>query len=222
VADTGIGIPVETQSTLFEKFVQADHSTTRRFGGTGLGLSISRDLIEMMGGSISFESKPGSGSTFRIILPFALASAHVTAVGPAAPRIVVPVDLPILVVEDNPINQKVISALLRSFEVTFELANDGLEAVDLCSRKEYAMVLMDCQMPRMDGFEATRRLRATGCRTPIIALTAATTQVERNLTVESGMNDFLAKPVTRNEISASLARWAPIDKTERVEIGAPQ
>jgi signal transduction histidine kinase/ActR/RegA family two-component response regulator len=220
VSDTGIGIPIETQARLFQKFVQADDSTTRRFGGTGLGLSICRDLVEMMGGSIQVESQPGSGTTFRIALSLPVAAAPIVKSCSASPTAELKISCPILIVEDNLINQKVVSALLRSFGVPFEISDDGLEAVDMCSRRQYSAVLMDCQMPQMDGFEATRRIRETGFSMPIIALTAATSEVERKLALESGMDDFLSKPVTRKDLLATLIHWVSSQDVGTVEVRA--
>jgi CheY-like chemotaxis protein len=162
-----------------------------------------------MGGSITVESAEGQGTTFRVRLP--LAGAHAPLVERRAtdqepvPRS----SLPILVVEDNLVNQKVAAGMLASFGLTFRIANHGSEAVAMCAAETFAAILMDCQMPEMDGFEATRRIRARGVRVPIMALTAGATDAERRVAFEAGMDDFLTKPVSRVELRAALNRWLP-------------
>jgi len=210
VKDCGIGISPETRARLFRPFNQADTSTTRRFGGTGLGLAISRHLVEMMGGDISVESTPGEGSTFRFTVRVAVGTAPVrddsrVAETPAT-------DLSgaqVLLVEDNPINQQVAVAFLRKLGVQVSIANNGREAVEKVERAPFDAVLMDLQMPEMDGFEATRRIRALpqGKLLPIIAMTAAAMQHDRAACLEAGMNDHLGKPISVPALSAALMRW---------------
>ena len=206
VSDTGIGIPQEAQSKLFEKFTQADSSTTRRFGGTGLGLSICHDLVTLMGGSIRFESTAGKGTTFRVVLPLEKAQEGEQE-SEALTETVLSAALPVLVVEDNVVNQKVAAGILRNLGLEAAVAANGFEAVEMCMSNEYAAVLMDCQMPGLDGFEATRRIRAAGRRVPVIALTAGVGDMERQLAIEAGMDDFLFKPIRRDDLRAMLARW---------------
>lgn len=208
VTDTGIGIAPEAQARIFDKFTQADCSTTRRFGGTGLGLSICRTLVELMGGSIRVESTPGTGSRFSFLVPFPVVDSGPERVTTGRVIGKLTAAHPILVVEDNPINQMVTTAMLRSLGLSFEAATDGLEGVEKCLSREYSAVLMDCQMPGIDGFEATRRIRARR-RTalPIIALTAAAADTDRKLAIDAGMDDFLSKPVRRSELAELLARW---------------
>jgi CheY-like chemotaxis protein len=208
VSDTGIGVEPAAQARIFDKFTQADCSTTRHFGGTGLGLSICRRLAELMGGSIGVESTPGTGSKFSFFAQF-----PVVVTGPEKVtdgRVIGKLTAahPILVVEDNIVNQKVLAAMLRSLGLSYELASDGLEGVEKCLSNEYSAVLMDCQMPGMDGFDATRQIRA-GVRTvlPIIAVTAAAAGGDRKLAVDAGMDDYLSKPVHRRELAELLARW---------------
>ncbi len=213
VSDTGIGIPLEAQPKLFEKFTQADDSTTRRFGGTGLGLSICRDLTALMGGSIGFESSLGRGTTFRVALPLPRADRLVERESSSVAETPLYAALPILVVEDNVVNQKVAAGILRSLGLNVAVAGDGFEAVQMCASNEYAAVLMDCQMPGLDGFEATRRIRAMKRnRVPIIALTAGTADMERQFAVDAGMDDFLSKPIGRLDLRTTLERWvtAPV------------
>jgi signal transduction histidine kinase/ActR/RegA family two-component response regulator len=215
VSDTGIGIPLEAQAKLFEKFTQADGSMTRRFGGTGLGLSICRDLTVLMGGSIGFESREGHGTTFHIALPLQqtdkLVERELSSVA-AAP---LTATFPVLVVEDNVVNQKVATGILRSLGLAVAVASNGLEAVRMCASNEYAAVLMDCQMPVLDGFEATRRIRAMNRRrVPIIALTAGAADMERRLVFDAGMDDFLSKPIGRFDLRTVLGRWLTAPKSD--------
>ena len=208
VSDTGIGIEPAAQAHIFDKFTQADCSTTRYFGGTGLGLSICRRLVELMGGSICLVSTPGAGSRFSFSVRFPVVEATPERVCSRPVMEKLTAAHPILVVEDNPVNQKVATAVLRSFGLSVELARDGLEGVEKCLSREYSAVLMDCQMPGMDGFEATRRIRSGGRNTvPIVALTAAVACSDRKLAMEAGMDDFLAKPIQRRELAELLARW---------------
>jgi len=199
VRDTGVGIAPEKLPTLFEKFTQADNSATRRFGGTGLGLAICRELTQMMGGSINVESREGHGSTFTVELPLERgkpASLQVADAGPAADD----GDLRLLAAEDNPTNQQVLAAVLGSLGIEVHIVPDGKEAVEAWRTGSYDLILMDIQMPVMDGITAASTIREaekkTGRRrTPIVALTAnaLTHQVEEYLAV--GMDAHVAKPI---------------------------
>jgi len=219
VRDTGIGIPPELQSSIFDSFTQADESSSRRFGGTGLGLPISKQLAELMGGGIGVESSPGHGTTFWFTARF----ERVTSRG-AAPKQteVVPVaaeetavlrGLRVLLVEDNPVNQVLGSEILKGLGCRVTCADDGQAALDALSAHPQDLVLMDCQMPAMDGYEATRRIRSEETRAgkkpiPILALTASVMQGDRALALEAGMNDFLGKPFTRRELEKMLIHWS--------------
>ena len=220
VTDTGIGITPEKIEELFEPFSQADSSTTRRFGGTGLGLTISRQLVELMGGAISASSAPGEGTTFEFTIP--LGRAQDAPSGRAgqdrrrSPE-VAPALAPatggraILVVDDNQVNQMVAAEMLRRSGYDVEIANDGREAVLATERRRFDAVLMDCQMPVMDGFEATREIRrreAGGPRVPIIALTSSSMKGDRDAAMSAGMDAFLAKPVTADALIGTVERWA--------------
>jgi signal transduction histidine kinase/ActR/RegA family two-component response regulator len=208
VTDTGIGIEPEAQARIFDKFTQADCSTTRHFGGTGLGLSICRSLVELMAGSIRLESTPGAGSRFSFSVRFPVVDSGVKKPSSGRQAGSLSATHPILIVEDNPINQRVATAMVRSLGLSCELASNGLEAVEKCLSRDYSAVLMDCQMPTMDGFEATRRIRASNRNSlPIIALTAATASRDRKLATDAGMDDFLSKPVQRLQIAEVLDRW---------------
>jgi signal transduction histidine kinase/ActR/RegA family two-component response regulator len=225
VSDTGIGIAPEAQARLFEKFTQADSSTTRRFGGTGLGLSICRDLTTLMGGSIGFESRVGKGTTFRVVLPLEKTEKLIERESPALPEAGFVAAFPVLVVEDNAVNQKVAAGILRNLGLRVAVAADGFEAVQMCGANEYAAVLMDCQMPGLDGFEATRRIRAAGRgHLPIIALTAGAGDIERQFAIKAGMDDFLSKPIRRDDLRATLGRWlaAPAPQSNEIAWGNSQ
>ena len=209
VKDTGIGISAEVQSRLFSVFEQADASTTRRFGGTGLGLALSRQLVQLMGGLLRMDSKEGAGSHFFFTVklrpgalrqPVALAPV-VSADG--KPRV--------LVVDDNPINLRVATSLVRKAGFEVEGVTTGAEAVEAASRTHFHAVLMDCHMPQMDGFEATRRIRATAvpfCDVPILALTASTSEEDLQACRVSGMNEVLSKPVSLEALIRALAPLA--------------
>ncbi|PKO34121.1 MAG: hypothetical protein CVU34_08875 [Betaproteobacteria bacterium HGW-Betaproteobacteria-7] len=210
VRDTGIGMAAETVAELFSPFVQGDASTTRRFGGTGLGLSICKRLIDLMGGKIHVESTPGQGSTFHLELPFAVGE-QLPAVAPRSPR-AAPDNLHILLVEDNAINRKVAIALLEKLHCRCTTTVNGAEALERLRHEAFDIILMDCQMPVMDGFEATHRLRAgeagkAAAHLPVIAMTANAMQGDREECLAAGMDDYLAKPVSRDALAAALTRW---------------
>lgn len=266
VSDRGIGIAGEQQANLFEPFVQVDGTTSRRHGGTGLGLAISKRLVELMGGTIGFESTAGLGSTFWFVLEFETPSEPLKALVPATgsghklghgqeksrenqPEIhpaihpeahhganngsligaeaITSAQTPhisfdsipqpsaagyqILLVEDNLVNQKVAMQLLKKSGYQVQVASDGQEAVDKVLENRYALILMDCQMPRMDGFEATRTIRrleaGNGQRIPIVALTANAMEGDRELCLEAGMDDYMPKPVRLEQLREVLGRW---------------
>jgi signal transduction histidine kinase/ActR/RegA family two-component response regulator len=220
VADSGIGLSAEQQARLFESFSQADASTTRRYGGTGLGLAICRQLVELMDGQIGVVSAPGEGSRFwftarlsRVTeaeVASATAAAHThEAVEPFRP-------LSVLLVEDTPVNQMVATRMLKKLGHQVEVASNGLDAIAAVARTRFDVVLMDCQMPDVDGYEATTRIRAaerTG-RVPIVALTASATLEDRERCLAAGMDDFLSKPVSIGELARTLARVADVGESE--------
>ena len=215
VLDTGVGIPADKLSQLFDPFTQADASTTRRFGGTGLGLSISLRLVELMGGCLGVESVEGQGSTFGFDLPLAAASAPDPGPAEPTPSASLPAGpMRVLVVEDHSVNQLLVTRMLEKLGHRPEVAENGVEALEALRERPFDIVLMDCQMPEMDGFEATRRLRQgeAGGRNqtaPVIALTANAMSGDRERCLAAGMSDYLSKPLQAAALDLALRRHAP-------------
>ena len=224
VEDTGIGIAPEVQARIFEHFTQADNSTTRQFGGSGLGLAICRRLLGLMAGQIGVESTPGKGARFRVDLRLPVAHAVPEKRMPVSPPVSArtPVALAqpravlrgtVLLVEDNPTNQLMAAAMLQNLGLDWQLAENGAIAVALARTQTFDLVLMDCQMPVMDGFEATAQIRQLpqGRGLPIVALTANTLHGDEQKCLAVGMDAFLPKPFTLNALHAVLARWLSVD-----------
>ncbi|MGD0047325.1 MAG: ATP-binding protein [Bryobacteraceae bacterium] len=219
VTDTGIGLTAEAKARLFVKFTQADSSTTRKYGGTGLGLAICRQLVELMGGAIGVESEPGVGSTFQFMVEMPVGQEPETptqetaSAGPqpdARRKMGV-----VLLAEDNRVNQRVMVRLLGSLGYEVEIAETGLAAVEMSERRTYDLILMDCRMPVMDGYEATRIIRRRedgAARTPVIALTANALAEDRRKCIEAGMDDYLTKPIHRADVAEALDRWLAVKK----------
>ncbi|MGE8149001.1 ATP-binding protein [Pseudomonas frederiksbergensis] len=211
VRDSGIGISPESLELMFNAFQQADSSISRRYGGTGLGLPIARTLAERMGGTLRAQSEEGRGSVFTLEIPLALYKQALPELAP--PR--VPTGnghgegRNVLLVEDNPVNQTVIEAMLRSLGFTVSVATDGAQAVRSAESLIFEAILMDCRLPVIDGYEATRQIRQLpGCLDlPIIALTANALQGDREACLAAGMNDYLAKPFKRTDLQQILQRW---------------
>jgi signal transduction histidine kinase len=212
VIDSGIGIPKERRDRLFKAFSQVDASTTRHYGGTGLGLAICARLCEAMGGGISIESVVGHGSTFRFSLVFERGGQLVQTV--PAPTPVAPAGLPpmrVLLVEDHPVNRTLALALLSKLGQQAEVAENGREAVELVKTHAYDIILMDVQMPVLDGMAATREIRslALPAQPRIVALTANAYARDRELCLAAGMDDFLSKPFQLQELREKLQQAAP-------------
>ncbi|MGC3946735.1 MAG: ATP-binding protein [Chryseolinea sp.] len=218
VQDSGIGIAPEAQTRLFRDFEQADSSTTRRYGGTGLGLAICRRLAELMGGRVGVDSTPGQGSTFWFAIDLDV-TAQPEAAPTAAPRshsarerlaeLANSRPQRILLAEDNPVNQEVAVALIGSAGLTVDVAENGQQAIDKVQSGDYALVLMDVQMPVMDGLDATRAIRRLpqGATLPILAMTANAFDDERQRCLDAGMDDHVAKPVVAEQLFATLHDW---------------
>ena len=211
VIDTGIGIDQETLDRLFRAFEQADGSMSRRFGGTGLGLAITRQIIELMGGHVGVDSQPGVGSTFWFELTMRVPFAEVApAPAPAVPEVprasLGGGGLDVLLAEDNPVNTRVAVAMLKRSGHRVTHAENGLAVLAELERRPFDVVLMDCHMPEMDGFEATLQLRARGNRVRIIALTASVMEDERAHCFAVGMDDFLSKPLTAANLRDALGK----------------
>jgi signal transduction histidine kinase/CheY-like chemotaxis protein len=229
VADTGIGMSAEQLARLFRPFEQADDSTARRYGGTGLGLVICKRLCDLMGGSIEVTSRPGEGSRFRVRLPTGplegtlvvapSASAEVDGGADAIPRLAGRV----LLAEDGVDNQRLLAALLTRAGLDVEIAANGQVAVERVraaaqEERPFALVLMDMQMPLMDGFQATRALRAEGHTLPILALTAAAHDAERERCIAAGCDEYASKPIDRADLFQKLASLLPSLKAEDASV----
>jgi signal transduction histidine kinase/CheY-like chemotaxis protein len=212
VSDTGPGIPADKLASIFEKFTQADGSITRKYGGTGLGLAITRSLVEMQDGDIRVDSTVGCGSTFCVTLPLEIAAAGAGAARvDNADRIEAPhapASARLLLVEDNLVNQKVVLAILRKKGYRIDVANDGREALDKLQATDYDLVLMDVQMPVLDGLEATRLIRreARWDNLPIIAMTAHAMNGDRERCLQAGMTGYISKPVQPAHLAATIER----------------
>jgi CheY-like chemotaxis protein/HPt (histidine-containing phosphotransfer) domain-containing protein len=224
ISDTGIGIPEESQGALFTPFTQADASTTRRYGGSGLGLAICRELCGLMGGTVTLHSTPGVGTTCLLELPFVPGEPAASVEPLPGPAVFAP-GIEVLLVEDQPTNQEIARLMLQRRGAVIALAGDGEQALAMLAGRRFDLVFMDCHMPVLDGFQATRRLResetGSGRRTPVIAMTANAMAGDRERCLAAGMDDYLAKPVSLATLSAILARWSPRPVASAEDIQSP-
>lgn len=214
IRDNGIGIRADDLSKLFQPFSQLDDSTTRKFTGTGLGLAICKNLVEMMGGTISVESKPGQGSAFTFTL--SLVQPHACELLNQPTEVAYSFSQKrILLVEDNPTNQLIVRKMLEKANASVQVANHGLEALEQCQQQDFDLILMDWHMPEMDGLQATRALRQAFAdnQIPVIGLTASVLDHDQQLCLDAGMDAVIAKPVSRTELLTTLARF--LDQSEQ-------
>lgn len=212
VEDTGIGISVDKQQMIFNPFTQSEGGTCREYGGTGLGLAVTKQLAELLDGNITVESELGAGSVFRLVIPVQIdLNRQIPAEMPCSEELNLEINntettARILVAEDDKTNQKLIALLLDHLGYDKVIVNDGEEVLQVLSIEEFDLILMDIQMPVMNGYEATRRLRKNGFKIPIIALTAKAMASDREKCIEAGCSDYLAKPVTLNELSEIIEK----------------
>lgn len=214
VVDTGIGIAEEMQPLLFQEFSQLDSRSSRKYGGTGLGLAISKKLAELMGGEIGLESRLGGGSTFWFRLPLPVAAPAPEEALVTAERVLPTLNIHVLVAEDNAVNRRVAVAFLGKLGCTVVTATNGVDAVKKWRDGAYDIILMDCQMPELDGYGATMEIRSQerpGARIPIIAMTAHALDGAREVCLDAGMDDYISKPIDFSTLVGLLERWAPAD-----------
>jgi len=218
VRDTGIGMEPNILDRIFDPFFQAQSGTSRLFGGTGLGLPISKRLVEAMAGTLTVTSQPGVGSVFKVSLSLACSMSSIVPMAAIASSDAHPLDGTlkgrVLSVEDNEVNQMIANAILTNLGLDVTNARDGIHAIELFADNDYDLLLMDCEMPGMDGYEASRRIRALEARTarprtPIIAVTAHALTGDREECLKAGMDDYLSKPVSERRMADVLARWLP-------------
>ena len=214
VSDTGIGIEKVKLQTVFERFQQAEDSVTRKYGGTGLGLSIVNDLVLLQNGTITVESESGKGTSFHLVIPFKISSEEINTISLSDSSTISKTDFEnicVLVVEDNEINQSLIKHLFKSWQLDFDLATNGKEAIDKLILKKYNLILMDIQMPEMDGYTATQEIRnKLKSDIPIIAMTAHALEGEREKCLSYGMNEYISKPIREQLLHKLITQFIHI------------
>jgi len=217
ITDSGIGIEKSKLASIFDRFNQAEDSITRKYGGTGLGLSIVKDLIILQGGDISVESEPGQGTTFRFYIPYAIASKQIPVpetLDISQFRVSANKTVKILVVDDNEMNRSLMKHLFTEWDLSFDIASDGMEALDYLKKGQYDLILMDIQMPEMDGYTATRIIRKELMMDiPIIAMTAHALAGEREKCLSNGMNEYISKPINEKELYQLINRFTAISSS---------
>jgi signal transduction histidine kinase/CheY-like chemotaxis protein len=218
ISDTGIGIEPQKLGSIFDRFHQAEDSITRKYGGTGLGLSIVKDLVLLQGGDISVESEAGKGTTFHFFIPYTIATRQVPvpeAVDISRFRLNGQQSVKILVVDDNEMNRSLMEHLFNEWGLAFDMAGNGMEALRRLQQSAYDLVLMDIQMPEMDGYTATRRIRTElRSQVPVIAMTAHALAGEREKCLSSGMNEYISKPINERELYELINRFASLPERQ--------
>ncbi|RYZ48392.1 MAG: response regulator, partial [Proteobacteria bacterium] len=225
VKDSGIGLTPEQKAKLFQRYVQADDSTARQFGGTGLGLAVSKQMVELMKGEIGVESEAGAGSTFwfRLTLPEVVLSA--VALAPPEEEIKAEwKKTRVLIAEDNVIMQKIAALMLQTLGCEVTVCNDGAEALAVYEKEKFDLILLDCEMPNLDGFGAAKAIRLIEltkevAKTPIIAMSAHIAPEIRAKCLDAGMDDYTEKPIKKQALMAILNQWLPGDVGEKLKAG---
>jgi CheY-like chemotaxis protein/HPt (histidine-containing phosphotransfer) domain-containing protein len=226
ITDTGIGIPNEMHARIFEKFVQGDSTTTRKYGGTGLGLAITKQLVELMGGHIGVESEIEVGSTFWFTIPFEVTDRLSDEKNVRRKRMasgtIAPSAARILVAEDHPMNQMFMTTLLKRFGIgTFEIAENGTAVLKRHAENPWDVILMDCHMPEKNGYDTTNEIRdsekRTGAHVPIIAMTANAMIGDKEKCLRYGMDEYLSKPVSIDELKEVLGQWIYFEEFSAAE-----
>ncbi|QHS61518.1 ATP-binding protein [Chitinophaga agri] len=219
IADTGIGIEPSKLACIFDRFNQAEDSITRKYGGTGLGLSIVKDLVILQGGDISVESEPGKGTTFSFFIPYAIASRQMPipeTIDISQFKITTNKNVKILVVDDNEMNRSLMKHLFTEWDLSFEIASNGMEAIEYVKKDRYDLILMDIQMPEIDGYTATRIIRnELKLELPIVAMTAHALAGEREKCLSNGMNEYISKPINEKELYQLINRFTSLSNVRQ-------
>ncbi len=219
VEDTGIGIPADKQKSIFEEFMQADKSSTTRYGGTGLGLAITKRLTRLLGGEISLTSEIGKGSMFSLVIPISLETESQKSFNKynAADELNHPevgeqdkLSGDVLVAEDSKTNQELIKLLLKRMGLKVTMVEDGKECIDIALSRTFDLILMDIQMPNVNGYEAAKILRKKQVQTPIIALTAYALKADRQKCLDAGCDDYIAKPINRKILLKKVRKYLTV------------